>query len=86
MGGTRWEGVVSDDYQVIFTTSTEDGTKEIEVGFFQKTLELAVNRKRVVVRERLDLTFWQKAGAITAVISAATGGFYALLQIIDWFQ
>lgn len=42
--------------------------------------------KPVVTRSRLGLTTWQKFGAGVTVIAAALGGFYALLQIIDWFN
>jgi hypothetical protein len=71
--------------EIFMTTEAEDGTT-IELGIKKDTAELTVNGKPVVVRERLDLTFWQKVGGIIAVVSAAFGGFYAFLQIIDWFR
>ncbi len=42
--------------------------------------------KPVVTQSRLGLTTWQKLGAGVTVLSAALGGLYALLQIIDWFK
>ena len=42
--------------------------------------------KPVVTQSRFGLTTWQKIGVGVTVLSAALGGFYALLQIIDWFN
>lgn len=66
-------------------TNTIDG-KTVEIGIRPETLELTVNGEPVVTRKRFDLTFLQKMGAATTVASAAMGGFYAPLKVIDWFS